>query len=169
MSVRISAAPETRTPPKIAVTIHPMAQEDIPRVEVIERESFEVPWTPEEFHNCIPPSQFTGYVARDSTDQILGFFVYQIFQEHVRIENFAVIEWARAHGIGSQMLHEIANIAKRNRLKGFFMIVREKNINGLKFFRAEGLKARAILTDLYQEYTTEQSYLMYRSVRVRQN
>ncbi|MFO1095060.1 MAG: hypothetical protein U0992_17400 [Planctomycetaceae bacterium] len=79
------------------VQIRWLIRRDMPEVLKIERESFEFPWTDEDFMCCLRQRNCIGMVA-EYDHQIVGFMVYELHKSRLHILNFAVgsefREWA---------------------------------------------------------------------------
>ncbi len=155
------------------IEIHPMTEEDIPSAMEIEEESFEYPWSPNDFFDRIPLKHVVALVAKKKNTEgtVVGFLICSLAlletnnipEPYSQIDNFAVRESARRQGVGSQLVKELIRIVREKRLAGLFMFVRETNLRAQMFFRAQELLTEGIEEGRYEEIP-EDSYLMVRRI-----
>ena len=77
-------------------TIGLMTRKDIPEVLEIERQSFSIPWTENNFTDALKSSTCMGLVCRRG-DCVGGFAVYELRKESIEIMNFAVLNDLEMH------------------------------------------------------------------------
>jgi ribosomal-protein-alanine N-acetyltransferase len=143
---------------EVSVYIRCMTCRDIPEIIVIEKRSFEFPWSKEDFFLCLQQQNIYGMVA-EYCDKIVGFVIYQLSNEKIHILNFAVVVEMRRQGVGTQIVAKLmrALTRKRNRI---IVEVRERNLAAQLFFKSCGFKAVTILRNFYKEAPAEDAYLM---------
>ena len=146
-----------------SVHIRWMIRRDMPEVLGIEQESFEFPWSEEDFIRCLRQRNCIGMVA-EHHERVVGFMIYELHRNRLHVLKFAVAGDMQRRGIGTQMmrkLHSKLSPQRRNRL---MLEVRETNLSAQLFFRELGFRAISLLRDFYED-TTEDAYLMqYRHV-----
>src|SRR5207253_7769626 len=86
----------------VPVHIRWMIRRDMPHVLAIEQESFEFPWSEEDFIRCLRQRNCIGMVA-EVEDKIVGFMVYELHKTRLHLLNFAVAGLWQRRGIGTQM------------------------------------------------------------------
>ena len=91
----------------ICVHIRWMIRRDMPEVLGIERQSFEFPWSEDEFVRCLRQRNCIGMVA-EHDERIVGFMIYELHKNRLHILNFAVRAEFRRRGVGSQMIRKLA-------------------------------------------------------------
>ena len=144
--------------PEIRVHVRWMIRRDMPDVLTAEGESFEFPWSEEDFIRCLRQRNCIGMVA-EHEDQVVGFMIYELQKTRIHVLNLAVAARHRRSGVGTQMLAKlIAKLSaqRRNRIQ---LEVRETNLAAQLFFRANGFRAVTVLRNFYDD-TPEDAYLM---------
>ena len=140
------------------VHIRWMIRRDMPEVLAIEEDSFEFPWSEEEFLSCLRQRNCIGMVA-EHDERIVGFMVYELNKTRIHVLNFAVACEYRRLGVGRQMVSKlIAKLSSQRRTR-VTLEVRERNLPAQLFFRSGGFRAVSVLRSFYQD-TPEDAYLM---------
>lgn len=142
----------------VAVHIRWMIRRDMPAVLDIESQSFEFPWSEEEFIRCLRQRNCIGMVA-EQDDAVVGFMIYELHKNRLHILNFAVDPEARRSGVGAAMCDKLVSKLSHDRRNRIMLEVRETNLDAQLFFRNLGFKAISVLRDFYDD-TTEDAYLM---------
>lgn len=155
--------------PKQEVRVHIrwMIRRDMPEVLDIESDSFEFPWSEDDFIRCLRQRNCIGMVA-DLDDQVVGFMIYELQKTRLHILNFAVSSAYRHRGVGNRMVEKLVGKLSDQRRSRILLEVRETNLAAQLFFRSQGFRAVSVLRDFYED-TTEDAYLMqyrYRSNEV---
>lgn len=135
-----------------------MIRRDMAEVLEIERESFEFPWSEEDFIRCLRQRNCIGMVA-EYEDRVVGFMIYELHKTRLHVLNFAVAQKLRRRGVGRQMLAKLVGKLSFQRRTRVLLEVRETNLAAQLFFRNEGFRAVSVLRDFYDD-TTEDAYLM---------
>ena len=143
---------------ELKVHIRWMIRRDMPEILEIERQSFEFPWSEEDFIRCLRQRNCIGMVA-ECDERIVGFMIYELHKNRLHILNFAVHRSIRRHGVGRQMAAKLTSKLSHQRRTRILLEVRETNLSAQLFFRATGFRAVSVLRDFYED-TTEDAYLM---------
>jgi ribosomal-protein-alanine N-acetyltransferase len=143
---------------RIRVHIRWMIRRDMAEVLEIERQSFEFPWSEEDFINCLRQRNCIGMVA-EFAEQVVGFMIYELHRSRLHILNFAVNPSFQRRSIGSQMADKLISKLSQDRRNRVLLEVRERNLPAQLFFRKMGFRAITVLRDYYED-TTEDAYLM---------
>ena len=143
---------------KVKVHIRWMIRRDMPDVLGIESQSFEFPWTEEDFIRCLRQRNCIGMVAEHG-DEVVGFMIYELHKNQLHILNFAVRDDMRRMGVGAQMIEKLVGKLSQNRRNRILLEVRETNLSAQVFFRNLGFRAVSVLRDFYDD-TTEDAYVM---------
>ncbi len=148
------------TNPKQVVQVHIrwMIRRDMPDVLDIENQSFEFPWSDEDFIRCLRQRNCIGMVA-EADDRIVGFMIYELHKTRLHLLNFAVAKDWRRRGIGEQMLRKLISKLSQQRRTRITLEVRETNLAAQLFFKNDGFRAVSVLRDFYDD-TTEDAYVM---------
>lgn len=144
--------------PELRVHIRWMIRRDMPEVLEIERQSFEFPWSEDDFLRCLQQRNCIGMVA-EYEEQVVGFMVYELHKSRLHILNFAVTAECRRQHVGSQMIHKLASKLSQQRRNHIMLEVRETNLAAQLFFRKAGFVATNVLRDFYED-TPEDAYVM---------
>jgi ribosomal-protein-alanine N-acetyltransferase len=135
-----------------------MIRRDMVEVVRIEGQSFEFPWTEEDFYTCLRQRNCIGMVA-EHDDRVVGFMIYELHKTKLHVINLAVHQEFRRMGIGTQMIEKLLlKLALESRCR-ICLEVRETNVNAQYFFRENKFRAVSILHDYYED-TAEDAYLM---------
>jgi len=153
------------TEQEIRVHIRWMIRRDMAEVLDIESDSFEFPWSEEDFLRCLKQRNCIGMVA-EYDEQVVGFMIYELHKNRLHVLNFAVARDFRRLGTGGQMINKLVSKLSQQRRSRIVLEVRETNLDAQLFFRKLGFKAVSVLRDFYDD-TTEDAYLMqYRYAEV---
>jgi ribosomal-protein-alanine N-acetyltransferase len=135
-----------------------MIRRDMHEVLDIESESFEFPWSEDDFINCLRQRNCIGMVA-DHADRVVGFMIYELHKSRLHVLNFAVADDVRRRGVGTQMLNKLRGKLSDQRRNRILLEVRETNLAAQLFFRDTGFKAVSVLRGYYAD-SPEDAYLM---------
>ena len=154
-----------RTYSEDKVHIRWLIRRDMPEVLAIESESFEFPWTEEDFTRCLRQRNCIG-MAAELDDEIVGFMIYELYKARLHLLNFAVSEPQRRRGVGRQMIEKLVGKLSSQRRTRIMLEVRETNLAAQLFFRSCGFRAVSVLRSFYDD-SPEDAYLMQYRHRVR--
>jgi [ribosomal protein S18]-alanine N-acetyltransferase len=143
---------------QLRVHIRWMIRRDMDDALEIESESFEFPWSEDDFTRCLRQRNCIGMVA-EHDDRIVGFMIYELHKTRLHVLNFAVAREHRRLGVGTQMLQKLMGKLSHQRRSRILLEVRETNLPAQLFFRKCGFRAVSVLRDFYED-TTEDAYLM---------
>ena len=147
-----------RTKHDVCVHIRWMIRRDMPEVLQIENQSFEFPWSEEDFIRCLRQRNCIGMVA-EFEERVVGFMIYELHKTRLHVLNFAVYRDFRRQGVGSAMLQKLVSKLSQQRRNRVLLEVRETNLAAQLFFRKCGFRAISVLRDFYED-TPEDAYLM---------
>ena len=146
-----------------------MIRRDMAEVLEIEQDSFEFPWSEDEFIRCLRQRNCIGMVADmagdNGEDQVVGFMIYELHKTRLHVLNFAVAKPFRRQGIARRMVGKLVGKLSQQRRTRIMLEVRETNLAAQLFFRSQGFRAVNVLRDFYED-TTEDAYLMQYRYRV---
>jgi ribosomal-protein-alanine N-acetyltransferase len=135
-----------------------MIRRDMTEVLEVEQESFEFPWSEDDFIRCLRQRNCIGMVA-EHEDRVIGFMIYELHKSRLHVLNFAVAKAHRRRGIGRQMVAKLIGKLSHQRRTRVLLEVRETNLPAQLFFRSESFRAVSVLRDFYDD-TTEDAYVM---------
>lgn len=142
----------------LGVHIRWMIRRDMPEVLAIEGNSFEFPWSEDDFIRCLRQRNCIGMVA-EHDERVAGFMIYELHKTRLHILNFAVHPDYRRRGVGAQMVEKLIGKLSYQRRTRILLEIRETNLPAQLFFRALGFKAISVLRDFYDD-TVEDAYLL---------
>lgn len=131
---------------------------DLDFVVAIEQDSFDCPWTRDEFINALRQRGTIGMVC-EVGDDIAGYMLYELHKNRLRVINFAIAPKYRRNGYGKAMVDKLVakiNYQGRSRIT---IEVRETNLIAQLFWQSQGFRAVTILRDWYED-TTESAIVM---------
>ena len=143
---------------KTRLQIRWMIRRDMPEVLSIEEESFEFPWSEEDFIRCLRQRNCIGMVA-EFDGRVVGFMIYELQRTRLHVLNFCVAKEFRRRSVGTRMVQKLVAKLSAQRRSRLILEVRETNLPAQLFFRAQGFRAVNVLHDFYED-TTEDAYLM---------
>lgn len=143
---------------QLRVHIRWMIRRDMTEVLDIEHESFEFPWSEDDFIRCLRQRNCIGMVA-EHDDHVAGFMIYELHKSRLHVLNFAVASRYRRRGVGQQMSGKLTGKLSSQRRTRIVLEVRETNLAAQLFFKEVGFRAVSVLRDFYED-TTEDAYLM---------
>ena len=146
------------TTKQLDVQIRWLIRRDMPEVLRIEQQAFEYPWTDEDFLCCLRQRNCIGMVA-ERDHQVVGFMVYELHKNKLRILNFAVAAEFRRQGVGTQMVLRLIDKLSQQRRNEILLEVRERNLDGQLFFKTQSFVATNVLRRHYDD-TDEDAYIM---------
>ena len=147
-----------KTSKKSCVHIRWMIRRDMPSVLAIEQQSFEFPWTEEEFIRCLRQRDCIGMVA-ERNEEVAGFMIYELHKTRIHILSFAVNPNIRRQSVGSAMIEKLVSKLAYQRRNRIVLEVRETNLAAQLFFRQLGFRATGVLKSFYED-TPEDAFLM---------
>ena len=143
---------------KLCVHIRWMIRRDMPEVLEIEKQSFEFPWSEEDFIRCLRQRNCIGMVA-EYDERVVGSMIYELHKTRLHILNFSVHDDHRRRGVGKAMVDKLISKLSFQRRNRILLEIRETNLAAQLFFRDAGFRAVSVLRDFYDD-TTEDAYLM---------
>lgn len=143
---------------EVRVHIRWMIRRDMSEVLAIEAQSFEFPWSEEDFIRCLRQRNCIGMVA-EHDDRVVGFMIYELNKTRIHVLNFAVASDQQRRGAGTQMLAKLIGKLSAQRRTRVVLEVRETNLAAQLFFRSAGFRAISVLRAYYED-TPEDAYLM---------
>ena len=146
----------------VRVHIRWMIRRDMSEVLEIENESFEFPWSEEDFIRCLRQRNCIGMVA-EYDEQVVGFMIYELHRTRLHVLNFCVADDFRRQGVGRQMVEKPATKLPPQRRTRVLLEVRETNLEAQLFFKSRGFRAVSVLRNYYDD-SPEDAYLMQHTI-----
>jgi len=140
-----------------------MVNRDMARVILIEQACFEFPWSEDELRKCLKQRNVIPMVVESSSDEIMGYMVYELFSDKLQLLNIAVDPKQYRVGVGRAMIEKLIGKLYPDRRTKILAAVRETNLNAQLFFKAMGFKAIEVLENYYN--VDEDTYMMQYSIK----
>lgn len=143
------------------VSIHYLIRRLIPDVMTIETLCFEQPWTEAEFDRCLSHRGIMGRAAFVD-DLLVGYVVFELYDDRYDILNLAVDPDYRRQGIGEALISErIAHLSDEHR-NNITAQISETNVDAQLFFSRLGFIASWITYNAYESSDESGIEFIYR-------
>jgi ribosomal-protein-alanine N-acetyltransferase len=146
---------------QLRVHIRWMIRRDMPEVLQTEQQSFEYPWTEEDFLRCLRQRNCIGMVAEQG-EKVVGFMIYELHKSKLHILNFAVNPTWRRMQVGTQMVGKLISKLSSHRRTRITLEVRETNLPAQLFFRKQEFRAIRVLRAYYEDSGEDAFLMQYR-------
>lgn len=133
---------------EIDVQIRWLIRRDLPDVLRIEDESYSDPWGEQEFLFNLRQRNCIGMVA-EYEHNVVGFMIYELHKEKIRILKMAVGENCRRCEIGSQMVIRLKDKLSQQRRDELIADVDEFNLPAQLFLKSHGFNAVLVIRGHY--------------------
>jgi len=143
---------------QVRVHIRWMIRRDMPEVQYIEQNSFDYPWSEEDFLRCLRQRNCIGMVAEQG-EKVIGFMIYELHKNKLHILNFSVHPQWRRNGIGSQMVAKLVSKLSSHRRTRITLELRESNLAAQLFYRKQEFRAVRVLRKHYDD-SGEDAFMM---------
>ena len=140
--------------------IVPMDRSHVPQVAALERECFSMPWSETMLEDSLYDSNASFIVAEDEEGNILGYAGLHAVLDEGYIDNIAVEEAARRHGVASALLDVYCRFAEVN-LAFLTLEVRKSNAAAIALYEKHGFQMAGLRKGFYQ-YPREDAVIMTR-------
>lgn len=133
-----------------------LIRRDMDEVMEIERTSFSIPWSEEDVLCCLRQQNCIGTVL-EIDRKVVGFMIYELHKDQLRILNMAVSPNCRRVGYGHQMIQRLIDKLAQQRRRSIRCEVRETNLEAQLFMRSMGFRCERVLRKHYDD-TDEAAY-----------
>ena len=140
--------------------IVPMDRGHIPQIAALERECFSTPWSENMLSDALFDPKASFIVAEDGEGGVLGYAGLQVVLDEGYIDNIAVEEAARRHGVGDALLDVFCRFGEVN-LAFLTLEVRASNQAAIALYEKHGF-TQAGLRKNYYDKPREDAVLMTR-------
>ena len=130
--------------------IVPMDRSHVPQVAALERECFSMPWSETMLEDSLYDSNASFIVAEDEEGNILGYAGLHAVLDEGYIDNIAVEEAARRHGVASALLDVFCRFAEVN-LAFLTLEVRKSNAAAIALYEKHGFQQVGLRPGFYQK------------------
>jgi ribosomal-protein-alanine N-acetyltransferase len=123
---------------ELDLATHPMIRlmrpEDLEHVMVIERSSFESPWTKNNFFDEFKNSDLSTQLVMEADRRIVAFAILWIIIDECHLANIAVHPDFRRRGLAEIMLNKVIGIAREKNCKKIMLEVRKSNDPAIQLY-----------------------------------
>jgi ribosomal-protein-alanine N-acetyltransferase len=130
-------------------TFADMVADDLPEVVAIERASFPNPWTGPLFLQELQVGFSRTILARDASGAIAGYVCRWLVADEIHVLNVAVDPCRRGHGLGTALMRQVLDEARRGRMSAVTLEVRRSNQAGRRLYETLGFVEIAVRRDYY--------------------
>lgn len=114
-----------------------LLRQDIPDVLQIEHHSYDPSWREEDFLNALRQRNCIGMVCEHRAS-ILGFMIYELHKNRLRVLRMAVSVDARRQGVATAMVNRLRDKLHQQRRDRIDITVSDVNLNAHLFLRSCG-------------------------------
>ncbi|WP_266158169.1 ribosomal protein S18-alanine N-acetyltransferase [Dyella silvatica] len=105
--------------------VRAMRREDLPEVSALEAASYDFPWTPGIFGDCLKAGHPCWVLCVDGL--IAGYGILSVAAGEAHVLNLCIGEAYRGMGLGRHLLRRLLDIARWNGAERVFLEVRPSN------------------------------------------
>ena len=133
--------------------------EDAEGVARVERESFQTPWSREDFWREAS-NDFACYIVALDDMEIIGFAGCWISFEEAQVTNIALTSAQRGRGLGKVLMAKLMRAAAERGAERMTLEVRPSNTPALRLYEGLGFAATGVRKKYYQD-NDEDAILMW--------
>lgn len=146
-----------------------MIRKDLKYILEIENNSFEFPWTEQDFITQLRQRNSVGMIIENDDCTILGYMIYDLHKTKLDIINFAVSHNHRRQDLGSMMIDKLKSKLFLGFRTELTVQIRESNISGLMFFHSHDFRATSIEKSPYKECSDDAINIEYKIFTKKEN
>lgn len=123
--------------PKTWLRCRAMQRSDLQSVLVIERASYDFPWTEGIFRDCLRMG-YSGWVVTNTIDEILGYGLMSYAMDEAHILNVCTDPAHRRQGIAAYLLDHLMSQARSREVDWVLLEVRRSNAAAIALYQGAG-------------------------------
>lgn len=143
------------------VLFREMISEDVPAVGIVERLSFDTPWSDESFLSELLYNQLAWYYVLEYKGQIIGYGGFWAIAGEGHITNIAIHPEFRGNGLGRYLVVEMLKAGDVKGCSKYTLEVRPGNKEAVALYESLGFKGVGIRPKYYQD-TGEDALIMWK-------
>jgi ribosomal-protein-alanine N-acetyltransferase len=129
-------------------SIRPMRSADVPAIRLIERASYDYPWSERIFRDCLRVG-YRAWVAAAMDHSVVGYCLLSIAAGESHVLNLCVAPAARRQGIAGLLLAEMIAQAKAENAEVMNLEVRPSNKTARRLYKRTGFVRIATRPNYY--------------------
>ena len=130
--------------------IVPMDRSHVDQVAALERECFSMPWNETMLEDSLYDERASFIVAEDEEGNVIGYAGLHVVLDEGYIDNIAVEEAARRHGVASALLDVYCRFGEIN-LAFLTLEVRKSNAAAIALYEKHGFQQVGVRPGFYQK------------------
>jgi len=121
---------------KPQVSLRPLVESDLETVMAIERDLYEHPWTPGNFHDSLS----AGYSCWAMVGEygLIAYSVLMLGAGEAHLLNLSVARHMQRRGLGTFLLQHLIGVTRRYGAARLFLEVRPSNLSGRALYARNG-------------------------------
>jgi ribosomal-protein-alanine N-acetyltransferase len=145
---------------KLSHNIRRMRENDIPAVLLVEKDSYEFPWSAGNFHDSI----YAGYNCwvYEVGGEIIGHLVVMMVVDEAHLLNITIAPAWRRQGLGQILLKHAMDSAREQNAKDLYLEVRPSNGPAIELYEKMGFEAFALRKGYYPAQQGREDALVMR-------
>ena len=124
--------------PEPVLEFRPWLEPDLDALHEIERGTFPLPWTREQFLDLFAHPAGLGWVATRADGRVVGYAVGWVAADEAELADLAVSEESRNQGIGAVLVRSFAREAGLRGARRLYLEVRVSNHGAQRFYERLG-------------------------------
>ena len=145
------------------ITIRRARMFDVAAVYKIEREAFTTPWSFDSLFADICLNSSTVYLVAEKAGETVAYGGMWVIFGECHITNIAVKKQARGQGLGTRLLNELIDIARKAEAELMSLEVRQSNEGAIRLYEKAGFHKIGIRNKYYQNLV-ENAYIMQKTM-----
>ncbi len=147
---------------KLVHNIRIMRDIDVPAVLLVEKDSYEFPWSAGNFIDSI----HAGYSAwvYEVGGEVIGHMVMMVALDEAHLLNITIAPNWRRQGLGQIFLEHAMKVARQKFCRVLFLEVRPSNGPAIAMYEKQGFEAFALRKAYYPAETGREDALVMRAV-----
>lgn len=144
-----------------AISIRPLAFDDLDAVMEVECRSFITPWSREAFEAELTDNDLAYYLALIDSNRVVGYGGMWIIVDEAHVTNIAVLPEYRGRKLGRQLIEAMIELAKSKGAISMTLEVRTSNTIARNLYESVGFKGSGLRPHYYTD-TKEDALIMWR-------
>ncbi len=131
--------------------VRPMAAEDLPLVQLIERASFVTPWPAQAYRQELEANRLAHYVVALIGERVVGYGGIWLMVDEAHVTTFAVHPGYRRRRIGERLLIALLDLAVARQAREATLEVRLSNLPARRLYEKYGFRPVGIRPRYYSD------------------
>lgn len=147
---------------RLVHNIRRMKEADIPAVLLVEKGSYEFPWSAGNFHDSI----HSGYSAwvYEVGGEVIGHLVMMTVLDEAHLLNVTISPAWRRQGLGREFMEHAMDSARKLQAKTLYLEVRPSNPPAIKLYETLGFETFALRKGYYPAQQGREDALVMRAL-----